>query len=205
MLRQSVGISLLVLLLSGLGAPQQANLTVVSAASYQADAPVAAEMIVSGFTAAIGNVSATAVSLPLPTELASFSAIVRDSAGVERRAGLFAVAPGQINFLIPPGTAEGSATITLNNAGQVVASSAVRVARVAPGLFTADSTGRGAPAGLLLKVAADGAQTFSNLFTLDSKNRVLPQPFDSGEAGAQFFLILFGTGLRGNRGGLSAT
>jgi hypothetical protein len=80
MSRQIVVISLLVLLLSGLGAPSQpASLTVVSAASFQADAPVAAEMIVSGFTAAIGNVIATATSLPLPTELASFSAIVRDS------------------------------------------------------------------------------------------------------------------------------
>jgi uncharacterized protein (TIGR03437 family) len=206
MLRQSLGISLLVLSLSSLGAPSQpANLTVVSAASYQADAPVAAEMIVSGFTAAIGNVSATATSLPLPTELASFSALVRDSAGVGRSAGLFAVAQGQINLLIPPGTAEGLATITLNNAGQAVASGAVRVAAVAPGLFTADSTGRGAPAGLLLKVAANGAQTFSSLFALDSKNRVFPLPFDSSEMGTQFFLILFGTGLRGNRGGLSAT
>jgi len=64
MSRQSLGISLLVFLLSGLGAPSQpANLAVVSAASYQANAPVAAEMIVSGFTAAIGNVNATAVSL----------------------------------------------------------------------------------------------------------------------------------------------
>src|SRR5207244_2673947 len=118
--------------------------------------------------------------------------------------GLFAVAPGQINFQIPPGTAEGMATVTLNRGGQTVAAGSLRVAAVAPGLFTAGSTGRGAPAGLLLKVEASGSRTFSNLFLLDSKNRFLPQPFDPSEVGSQFYLILFGTGIRAARSGVSA-
>ncbi len=182
---------------------QPAPFAVVSAANYQADA--AAEMIVAGFTAAIGNVSATAATLPLPTTLAGFSVQVRDSAGMTRNAGLFAVAQGQINFQIPPGTAEGQAAISLINSGNQVAAGTLRVVTVAPGLFTFNATRRGAPAGNLLKIAADGSQTYSSLALLDSKNRWLPQPFDAGEAGAQFYLVLFGTGLRNTRGAVTAT
>ncbi|MGH9935844.1 MAG: Kelch repeat-containing protein [Blastocatellia bacterium] len=206
MLQQTAKIALLVFLLSSTGAPSQvANLAVVSSASYQTDGVVAAEMIAAGFTSAIGNVTAVATSLPLPTVLASHSVVVRDGAGVERLAGLFAVAPGQINFQIPPGTADGMATVALSRDGQVAASGSARVGTVAPGIYTANATGRGAPAGLLLKVDTDGSRTFTSLFLLDSGNRSLPQPFDPSEAGAQLYLVLFGTGIRGNRNGVSAT
>jgi uncharacterized protein (TIGR03437 family) len=204
--RHGMSIALLASALSGKGATSQVtSFVVASAASYQPNAPVAAEMIVSGFTSAIGNVNAAASSLPLPTQLASYSVQVVDGSGAQRAAGLFAVAQGQINFLIPGETLQGAATVALIKDSLPVASGQIVVSRASPGLFSADSTGRGAPAGLLLKLSAGGAQSYSSLFLFDSKNRALPQPFDLNEAGAQFYLILFGTGIRGHRGGSSAT
>lgn len=198
-----ISIALFGWLFSFKGTPAQvAPFAVVSAADYQAGA--APEMIVAGFTAAIGNVNAAAAALPLPTMLAGFSVQVRDSAGIQRGAGLFAVAPGQINFLIPLGTAEGTATISLMSGETQVAAGSLRITTIVPGLFTANASGRGAPAGSLLKIAADGSRTESYLVQLDSKNRSLAQPFDAGEAGSQFYLILFGTGLRNTRGMVSA-
>jgi uncharacterized protein (TIGR03437 family) len=201
-----------VLLLAGfaLGAsrptpPQQpSNFAIVSAASYQIGV-VAPGMIVAGFSPAIGNVVAAATALPLPTMLAGYSVQVRDSAGVTHQAGLFAVAAGQINFQLPAGLPEGGTSVTLHNAGQPIVTAIVLCAANAPGLFSANADGHGAPAGILLSVAADGTQSLSNLFFPDSKNRFLPQPFDVNEPGAQFYLILFGTGLRGPRTQLRAT
>jgi hypothetical protein len=54
-------------------------------------------------------------TLPLPTSLAGTTVMVKDSAGRERLSPLFFVAPAQVNFQIPPGTASGNATITVTS------------------------------------------------------------------------------------------
>lgn len=195
-----------VLFLPALLHGQTTPLAVVSAATYQADGPVAPDMLASGFTAAIPNLSLVSARRGLPTELAGFSLSVRDSAGVERAAGLIGVFPGQINFVVPGETAGGSAIVSLRMGGTVVASGTVRVGRVAPGLFTANSSGRGAPAGLALVVAADGARRTEELFEWNSSgNAFAPRPFDLTGEGRQVFLMLFGTGIRGSSGGVVAT
>ncbi|MGH6961460.1 MAG: kelch repeat-containing protein, partial [Dongiaceae bacterium] len=182
----------------------QTALAVVSAATFERDAALAAEMIASGFTSAIGPVSAAAAGSPLPFELAGFSIAVRDSAGAERTAGLIAVANGQVNFVLPSGVAAGAATITLRSGGRAVASGTARIAAVAPGLFTANASGRGAPAGLLLSVWPDGSRATQELFVAGSGGGFLPQPFDAA-AEPESFLLLFGTGLRGFRSRVTAT
>jgi uncharacterized protein (TIGR03437 family) len=171
----------------------QAPCTVVSSATYEPGGAVAPDMIAAAFTSAISSATAT------------YSVSIRDSAGSARPASVLAVAAGQINFLVPAGTAIGTATVTLSRDGQVVASGAVPVAAIAPGIYTANASGRGAPAGLLLKVDAAGNRSFSNLFLADSKGRFMANPFDPSVAGSQFYLVLFGTGWRGHRGGVSAT
>ena len=52
---------------------------------------------------------ATATTLPLPTSLAGTTVRITDSKNVERLAGLFFTSPGQINYLLPAGLAEGIA------------------------------------------------------------------------------------------------
>jgi hypothetical protein len=114
----------------------------VSAASYAGEAQ-ACEAIVSAFGSGLATATRTAVTTPLPTNLAGTTIKVKDRAGVEREAPLFFVSPTQVNFQIPPGTANGAATITITSSDGTISQSQTEIVNVAPSLFSADATGRG--------------------------------------------------------------
>ncbi len=83
-----------------------------------------------------------------------------------------------------------------NGAGPV-ASGAATIANVAPGLFSANSSGQGVAAALVLRIKADGSQSFEPVAQFDAaQNRFAPAPIDLGPATDRVFLVLFGTGLR---------
>ena len=168
----------------------------VSAASFRAEA--APESILAAFGNGLANATSVATQLPLPTTLGGTTVRVRDSAGMERLAPLFFVAPQQINYLLPAGTAPGAATFTVINstgASGATATGTLNVTAVAPSLFTANANGQGIAAALLLRIRANGAQSFEPLARLEN-NHFVPAPIDLGAAGEQVFLVLFGTGLR---------
>jgi uncharacterized protein (TIGR03437 family) len=122
--------------------------------------------------------------------------MVKDSAGVERRAPLFFVSPGQVNYLVPEGTAAGAATVAITSGDGSLAAGAVNIASVAPGLFTANADGQGVPAGLAMRIRAPGSGGFEAIAQLDAQGRFVPAPIDLGPQGQEVYLILFGTGLR---------
>ena len=168
----------------------------VSAASFSG-ATLAGESIVAAFGTGLAITTQAAATLPLPTSLAGTTINVKDSAGAERQAPLFFVAPGQINYQMPPGTAPGQATVTITNRYGEVSAGTVRIAAVAPGLFAANANGQGVVAALALRVKADGTQQFEPVSRFDpAQNRFVPTPIDLGPATDQVFLILFGTGTR---------
>jgi len=68
---------------------------------------------------------------------------------------------------------------------------------VAPGLFTANSSGLGVPAATVLRVKADGTLIYEFVAQFDpAKSQFVPAPIDLGPESDQVFLILFGTGWR---------
>ncbi|NOT59989.1 MAG: choice-of-anchor D domain-containing protein, partial [Acidobacteria bacterium] len=83
-----------------------AALAAVSAASFRGT-ELASESIASAFGTNLATETAKASTATLPTTLGGTTVRVRDSAGTERLAPLFFVSPGQINFLMPQGTALG--------------------------------------------------------------------------------------------------
>ena len=167
--------------------PQPAELAVVSAASFSRDATLAADMIATAFSAAV------------PDE-ATISVSVRDSAGVERFAGVISRSRGQISFVVPPSTAQGPATLAVIRGGAALASARATIGRVSPGIFTANASGEGPPAGFVLQALTDGSRVQSNLFEqLAGGARYEPRPFDLGSNQAETYLVLFGTGVRGAR------
>jgi uncharacterized protein (TIGR03437 family) len=88
----------------------------------------------------------------------------------------------------------------------MVAQGAIEVSNVALSLFTANASGSGAPAGLLLRVKANGQQALEPLARFDAGQRkFVPAPI-ARQTGEQLFLILFGTGLQlaGNTDGNAA-
>ena len=157
----------------------------VSAASYN-PLYIADKSIIAAFGAGLTTATATAATIPLPTTLAGASIKVRDFLGVERLAPLFFVSPTQINYQIPPDSANGPATVTLTTSSGTTQLATLAVRATAPSLFAANATGSGAAAAL---------DAFK--YTLG--------PFDAKQAnGEPNILAVFGTGLGGDATDVSA-
>jgi serine-type D-Ala-D-Ala carboxypeptidase/endopeptidase len=178
--------------------------TSVVAATYARGA-VAAESIVSAFGAGLASGAVSATSRPLPTSLLGTTVKVIDGAGAQRLAPLFYVSPTQINYLIPPGTAPGTATVLVTSAEGVVSQGAVRVGDIAPGVFSADASGAGLAAANVQRVRADGTQSYEAVAQFDAaQQRLVALPIDLGPEGEQVYLVLYGTGLRARGGAVAA-
>ncbi len=178
-------------------------LSTVSAASYTG-AEFAVDTIAAGFGANLATSTQVATTQPLPGTLAGTSIAVRDSALAQRLAPLFFVAGSQANYLIPSGTANGPALVTVTSGDGKISVGSLQIAAVAPGLFSANSSGQGLASAVLLRVKADNSQSFEPIARLDSTtNQFVPVPIDFGSATDQLFLVMYGTGIRG-RSNLSA-
>ncbi len=172
------------------------TVTSISSASFQSD--LASETIAAAFGTGMASTTQIADTLPLPTTLAGTTVRVRDSLGVERYAPLFFVAPNQINYLVPAGTANGLATVTVSPSDGSLIIGTANIGAVAPGLYSANGDGQGVAAALVLRVKANGEQSFESVARFDATtNRFVAVPIDAGPEGEQVFLVLFGTGLRG--------
>jgi len=181
--------------------PSPLPVTTVSGASFTPS--VASESIVSAFgtSLVVSPLVRFATSLPLPTTLAGTTIKVKDSNNVTRDAPMFFAFSGQINYLIPQGTATGLATVTVTSADGQASVGTVDVASVAPGFFTANSDGQGVPAAVLQRFDAQFKESYETISKFDPQlNRLVSTPIDLGPEGDQLFLIMFGTGIRGNTG-----
>jgi uncharacterized protein (TIGR03437 family) len=183
---------------SAVGQSTGNQVTAVSAASYSA--VVAPEEIVAVFGANLASATARAADadpsqpgIQLPMLLGGVSAEVNG-----RSAGLFYTSPTQINLQVPPGLDPGTGYVIIRSeGGAVVASGDIRIAPAAPAIFTANSSGTGAPAGVALRVKPSGQQIFEPLAVFDPQsNSFLPRPIDLGPEGDRVFLALFITGAR---------
>ena len=178
-------------------------LAAVNAAS-DSGAMLAPEAIASLFGVGMAGTTQAATGLPLPTTMVGAQIMIRDATGAARPAPLFYVSPTQTNFLVPAGTALGVAIVkALLNDG-FVASGLATITNVAPGIFTANQDGKGAPAGFAIYVAANGDQRRESLYQFDPVTmKQVPMPIVFGPETEVVILELYGTGIRG-RSALSA-
>jgi uncharacterized protein (TIGR03437 family) len=115
---------------------------------------------------------------------------VRDANGVERTAAVLYSSATQLNILIPPGTATGTATITVN--GSAVGTA--EIARVAPGLFSMNGAGTGVAAATAVRlVLATQRQSAVDVFRCTG-TACTPVPIDLG-VDAPIYLSLYATGV----------
>jgi uncharacterized protein (TIGR03437 family) len=167
----------------------------VSAASYAGEAQ-ACEAIVSAFGSGLATATRTAVTTPLPTNLAGTTIKVKDRAGVEREAPLFFVSPTQVNFQIPPATANGAATITITSSDGTISQSQTEIVNVAPSLFSADATGRGLAAAQIQRA---GSSTMEPTALFDPlQGQIVAVPIDLSATNQDVYLVLYATGVRMN-------
>ena len=143
----------------------------------------AADELVSLFGVGLVDVTMQGSTIPLPTLLGKYGVTVTDGAGNARAAGLYLISPTQINLVIPTGTVPGTALV--NVTGSTAIPIQVTIGAVAPGLFSADATGKGLAAAQIVRVHSDGSQTLEAVSSA-------PIAF----AGDTLYLVLYGTGVR---------
>lgn len=178
------------------------HISVISAASYSGP-KLAAESIAALFATNLSSDTEVASSVPLPTTLAGSSVYIKDSGGNEYLSPLFFTSPNQINIQVPAGPKVGIATIVAVNNGSTIANGSIEITNVSPGLFSADASGKGLAAALVLRIKSNGEQIFEPITKIDaSTGRVVAVPIDLSHPADQVFLICFGTGMR-NRSSLS--
>ena len=143
----------------------------------------------------LAAVVAQAGSVPLPQSLGGVSLTVTDPAGVKRTAPLLYVSPGQINFVVPDGTASGTAIFSVAGGG-AGASATAAVQAVAPTLFSMNGTGSGVAAALAVAVLAGNPQTQVPVPVFQCGNSgCVSVPIDVG-VDRPVYLSFYGTGIR---------
>src|SRR5262249_43539859 len=150
------------------------------AASYR-ETVLASEAMVAPFGTSLATRTQSAETWPLPTSLAGTQVLVKDSLGVERLAPLFFVSPGQINYQMPPGTATGTAMVTITSGDGAISTCLVEIAAVAPGLFSANADGQGVAAAVALRVRANGELSYELIAQYDeAQKKYVTQPLGLG-------------------------
>jgi uncharacterized protein (TIGR03437 family) len=87
--------------------------------------------------------------------------------------------------------------VTITRGDGFLATGVALIKTVGPSLFTANGDGQGVAAALVLRVKADGSQSYEEIAQFDAaQNKFLARPLDLGPEGDQVFLLLFGTGFR---------
>lgn len=170
----------------------------VNGATFSSTAPLSPAGISSGFGTDLATATATATDadpvtpgIQLPTTLAGTTVKVRDSAGMERDAGLFYIDPTQVNYLIPDLTATGVATVTTTASNGAISTGSVTIAAVSPGVFTAASNGSGVAAADIQRINS-GVSTYQRVF-----NGTTAVPIVWNNPTEEIFLNMYTTGVRG--------
>ena len=125
------------------------------------------------------------------TTLGGITINVKDFQGVERLAPILHASP-RVDYIVPSGTSEGIATVTLTRPDGTVSTGTLNVQTVTPRLFNGFAS---APAGIVLRIR-EGVSSVEQVIARTPPFLVL---IDLGPESDQVFLVLFGTGLRHRR------
>ena len=135
------------------------------------------------------------IAIAFGSNLASTTAVtVTDSQGTARPAQISGAFSQQVNFFVPAGTAPGIATVTIGSQ-----SGGVLIDAVAPGLYSANSSGTGVAAATAALYSADGSTVTPETFAICSSGAgsCIAAPLDLGGPTDELVVTLYGTGISG--------
>ena len=177
------------------GAAGKCRIVTINTASGSLE--IAPESIASGFAPRLSETIAVASDLPLPAELGEITITVIDSGGTEHSALFFFVSPTQANFYLVGAAEVGPARVIARRGEMVIARGSAWIENVAPGIFTANSDGRGAPAARWQRFR--GFEETGNGLVFDAgapPGQRDPVTLDLGGEDEVLFVTLFSTGMR---------
>jgi uncharacterized protein (TIGR03437 family) len=150
---------------------------------------IAPNSFASAYGQALGMVAAQSSAAASAQSLAGVTTTITDSTGATRWATLTYAGLSQVNFLVPAGTATGTAKV---NIGGV--SGTVMVSGVAPGLFALDASKTAAAVAIRVP-NGQSAQTAVPVFDCSSGTcQTVPIVIDNQST---VYMSLYGTGIRG--------
>jgi uncharacterized protein (TIGR03437 family) len=179
--------------------------SVVNSANFWIAAS-AADQIATIFGSNLASGSASATSLPLPSNLAGAQVTITPNGGGPIKASLFYASPSQINFLIPPIPA-GKAELAITVNGQVVVDTVLTTQPTAPGLYSANGDGQGVAAAQASVNQTNGQALTLSTFQFNTQSRAYatnPLPYTSAGT-SSIYLVLYGTGFRNATHPVTAT
>lgn len=151
--------------------------TTVDAAKFATGA--APNSVAAAFGTKLATATVSSTATPLPFSLDGTTVYVNGAP-----ARLFFVSTGQVNYLMPEGTAAGPTQIVIVAKDGSVSRGLVNVTPSAPGIFTRLANGLGAPAAV---AGTDGTNFPTSMSNTDGS----PVAIDAGS-----FVSIFGTGFR---------
>lgn len=166
---------------------------------------VTADSLATIFGTSIATQTVSANSSPWPTSLGDMPVVwVTDAANQKQMAGILFVSPTQMNIYIPAGLVPGPATIQFPVTGlppgagtAALRSVQVAIQPTAPGLFSADGTGKGPAAATGIRVAVPSMlQSAVPVFTCQLTQKCTTVPIAVG-LDTPVYLSLYGSGIRG--------
>ncbi len=152
---------------------------------------VAPDSLASLFGSNLTPTTAASSGQPLPETLSGVRLTITDTVGAQYNAPLAFVSPNQVNFLVPPGSAPGTATFTLT-AGATSTTATGNIQTVAPTLFSLDGSGQGIAAATAVEATSPPAVV--PVFECSTSSCVAV-PIDL-RGTATVYLTLYGTGIR---------
>jgi len=169
----------------------------VSVSSASGMPNLAADSLATAFGSNLAPRTETGTA-PYPTSLGGIGLQVVDSTGASRAAQLIYVSPTQINYLVPAGTAPGTATMNIINGTGNVPSSTAQIQTVAPALFTANENGQGVVAATAIRTIAPSTVggPVRVYQCLDAPGSCVSVPIDLG-VDTPIFVTFYASGLRG--------
>ncbi|HJZ96524.1 MAG TPA: hypothetical protein VKE70_08450, partial [Candidatus Solibacter sp.] len=160
-----------------------------------AGSAVAPNSLASLYGGNLASGEAHATAQPLPTNLGGVMLSVTDSAGVQRSAPLVFVSATQINFVVPDGSAAGTANFTVTSPGGSQTFPGT-IQTVAPALFSMNGTGTGVAAATAISTIAGnpGVQSPVTVFQC-SDSTCTSVPIALG-VDTPIYVTFYGTGIR---------
>jgi len=182
----------------------RAAFTAVSAASFSEN--IAPDSIISLFGSNLTTRQATASTYPLPTTMSGVKVVFQDMATYQQSnnssvfyskpAPLFFISDKQMNVQVPADVPNPVFITVRNEKGNIFAASAF-LFKTAPGLFSADMTGRGPAAAVAFRVGSDNSTAYEPVIVFNpAQNKFDYVPINVSSDTDEIFLVLFGTGIR---------
>jgi uncharacterized protein (TIGR03437 family) len=158
---------------------------------------IAPDSLASAYGQALGVVESQSPSGTPVAGLAGVIATMTDAAGATRPLALTYAGSSQVNFLVPDGTATGTATVHIGSVN-----GAVTVSGVAPGLFSMGASTTAA-AGAIRVLNGQTTQTVLPVFDCSSGTcNTVPIAIDNQST---VYVSLYATGLRGAASSVTCT